>query len=708
MNTSLPLMNRRQFTLSMLAAGTGALLAPRLLAQGVNGTLAAQARAARAAKFSGPGKFGIHYDLQPDSADAKWLREVSADNLRAQWQKVKPDWVQCDCKGSAGLSSYPTKAGRAKPGLINDPLRIHRDVTHELGIPLLVHFCGIWDLNASVENREWTRREAGGHAATGKICVRSPYLKERLIPQMVEVAVDYDIDGFWVDGDVWAMEPCYCRRCRDAFEAETGISDPPLVATHTHWPAWLAFHRRSYLAYAQAYTDAVHAAKPDCLVCINWLYSASIPDPITINVDFLSGDANSDDQITVESRFFAGRGLPWNVMTWGFIAPPYENTGGLNKSAPTGQFRALAETCQGAAESLAVGGGAIIFARPTQTGRLVSWEHDQLAKVAEFVRARRPISEGSTGVPQAVVLNSASSVYTRSIRVNEIAGHLGDRGALIGAVHSLLNAGYSTDILNEEDLKKRLGEYGLVVIPESDPIPAGMVRALTKYVENGGRLVLSGAFVATDPALAELAGVAPKGGPLSGYYYLPADTEASQIKGPWQPVTLKEAKEFSALLATPEAGDFAGTPAITVRTLGQGQVAAIHGAPFAALTRDRNPQLARSLRTLFRTLWPNPTMLVESVANGILTSTLRRQERRLIVHLLNRTITSQRETTVRRHVEHLPPIGPVKVRLQVAQRPSRVVCEPAGTAQPQWDWFAGVLSVTVPSVEIHSAIVVDA
>jgi hypothetical protein len=700
-------MNRRQFTLSFLAASGGLLLAPRLLGKNVVGLTAAQQRLAKAAKFSGPGMFGIHYDLQPDSNDARWLSEVSAENLRAEWKKVKPDWIQCDCKGSAGLSSYFTKAGNPTPAMKKDPLRIHRDVTRELGLPLLVHFCGIWDLAASVANRDWTRRDASGQAETGKMCVRSAYVHERMIPQMVEVAVDYDVDGFWVDGDVWTMQPCYCRRCRDAFEVDTGISDPPLVATDANWPAWLAFHRRSYQAYAKAYTDAVHQHKPDCLVCINWHYSVSIPDPISLEVDFLSGDANSDDQITVESRFFAGRGLPWNVMTWGFIGPPYENTGGLNKSAPTGQFRALAETCQGAAESLAVGGGAIIFARPTQTGHLVSWEHDQLAQVAEFVHARRAISLNSIGVPQAVVLNSRSSVYTRSIRVNEIAGHLADRGALIGAVHALLTAGYSTDVLNEEDLMERLDQYGLVVIPESNPITPSMVRALAKYLENGGRVVLSGAFIAADPTLAELAGVAPKGAPLNGYYYLPSGAESSQIKGPWQPVTLKEAKEFSGLLATPEAGDFVGTPAITLNRLGKGQIAAIHGAAFAAFTRDRNPQLGQSLTELFRALWPHPTVLVESVANGILTSNLRKQEGRYIVHLLNRTITSQRETTVRRHVEHLPPIGPVKVKMQLAARPARVVCEPADAAQPNWDWAEGTLSVTVPSVEIHSALVVE-
>jgi hypothetical protein len=105
-------MNRRDFTLSMLAAGASTLIVPRLLAQSGTAASAAQRRVAKVAKFSGPGMFGIHYDLQPDSSDPRWLKDVSAENLRTEWKKVKPDWIQCDCKGSAGLSSYPSVVSR--------------------------------------------------------------------------------------------------------------------------------------------------------------------------------------------------------------------------------------------------------------------------------------------------------------------------------------------------------------------------------------------------------------------------------------------------------------------------------------------------------------------------------------------------------------------------------------------------------------------
>ncbi len=702
-------LSRRQFTVRVISAAAGSILGAKLLGQSGTTPVATMFKAADPAQFSRAGCFGIHYDLQPDSADPLWDKDVTADMLRDAWTKIRPDWIQCDCKGSAGLATYPTKVGYPKPGLQNDPLRIHRQVTRELNLPLMVHFVGIWDLAASSHHRDWTRRDASGMADNGKMCVRSPYLRELLIPQMLEVAVQYEVDGFWVDGDAWAMVPCYCRRCREAFEAQAGISDPPLVTTDPNWQAWLAFHRQSYLDYAKAYVDAVHAKRPDCIMCINWLYSIADPDQISIGVDLLSGDAVGDDQITLETRFWDSRGKPWNCMTWGFIAPPHENTGGLNKSAATGQFRALSEICQGAAEALSTGGGAIVFARPTMAGRLVSWEHDELAKVAEFCRARREISQDAKGVAQAVVLNSRAHAYAKATKMWNWSGLEEELGALAGAVHALLDAGYGVDIQNEAGLLARLGEYGLVVIGESNPIPDNIQRALEKYVEGGGRVVMSGAFVADDPGLAQFAGVAPAGAPLQGYYFIRGGHQAAQIEGPWQPVKVTEAKEWTPLLSTPETNiDLVGCPAITVRKLGNaGRVALIPGRVFAAYSRDRSPPLGAALRDLFLELWPDPLVRVEAVDDGLASITVRRKGSRLVVHLLNRTITTQRERDVRRHVEHLPPISRMVVRVKTAKRPSAVTLIPADSTKSQWDWSNGELVVSIYGLQIHSALAID-
>lgn len=698
-------MTRRHFAAGMLSAAFGSvLLGNRLWGQnqGKPASRALLSAVEKAARFNQPGCFGIHYDLQPDSGDPVWERDLTPEVLRSAWKKIRPDWIQCDCKGSAGYATYPTKVGYPKPGLKNDPLRIHRDVTRELGLPLLVHFCGLWDLAASTHHRDWTRREANGRADNGKICARSPYLHEQLIPQMLEVAVDYEVDGFWIDADIWTFRPCYCTRCRDAFEAETGVDDPPRGSGDPQWQSWLAFHRRSYREYAKTYVDAVHRRRPDCIICINGMYSIPDPEPVSLGVDLLSLDAVDAEDAMLETRFYASRGLPWNLMVWGFTPPPNENTGGLNKSVDSGQFRTLAEICQGVAEPLAAGGGAIVFARPAANGRLIGWEHDVLEKVADFCRERRAISQNSVSVPQAVVLNSRTDAH-----VNATDLWQGDRsGALSGAVRALLDAGYCVDIQNEEGLLQHIGEYGLVVVPELHPIPDRIQKGLAQFVEGGGRVILSGPFVATEPRLAQLAGVAPSGAPQDGYYQLPAGQEAAQVKGPWQPVTLTDAVKWADLLAgrEPET-DQTGTAAITLRKT-KGTVAVAHGPIFAGYNRENSPQLGRVLKELFQTVWPDPLVRVKSVANGVLSLSVRRQADRLLVHLINQTNAFQKGKTTRRHIEHMPPIGPIVVQVRTPTKPSVVSLVPGNGSPLSSEWANGLLTVTVPSIEIHGAIAI--
>ena len=77
--------------------------------------------------------FGLHYDLHAGATDTELGAALTHEHLRAELEKVRPDWVQCDCKGHAGYTSWPTAVGTTSPGVVQDALRIHRDVTRELG-----------------------------------------------------------------------------------------------------------------------------------------------------------------------------------------------------------------------------------------------------------------------------------------------------------------------------------------------------------------------------------------------------------------------------------------------------------------------------------------------------------------------------------------------------------------------------------------------
>jgi ABC-type lipoprotein export system ATPase subunit len=68
--------------------------------------------------------------------------------------QVKPDFIQVDCKGHPGYSSYPTKVGNQAPGFVKDQLKIWREMTAEKGVALYLHYSGVWDSRAVQIQRE--------------------------------------------------------------------------------------------------------------------------------------------------------------------------------------------------------------------------------------------------------------------------------------------------------------------------------------------------------------------------------------------------------------------------------------------------------------------------------------------------------------------------------------------------------------------------
>lgn len=641
--------------------------------------------------------FGIHYDLHATADDTILGRDVTPALLREAWQQIRPDWIQCDCKGHPGYTSWPTTVGYASPGIVRDALRIHRELTAELAIPLVMHYSGIWDEAAMLHHPDWARINAKGGIDAGRACPRSEYLTRLLIPQLIELIDRYAVDGFWVDGDIWATAPCYCARCRAAFAEETGLAEPPHAPGQPGWSSWLAFQRRSYEDYARAYIEAVHARKPDCLVCINWLYSVRHPDPVSLPVDFLSGDfshAWGVERAMAEARFLSSRGLPWDLMAWGFT------TG--ESQADGWHFKTTTHLCQEAAEVMANGGAVCVYVHPPRSGYLVRWEHAVLAEVAQFCRERRAVSLNTRSVPQAVVLHSQSHFYAHN---EPLYGLEGANTAMEGALQALLDAGYHVDLQNEEGLLGRLREYALVVVPEQEPIPDRLAEAVTSYVESGGRLILSGAHIARQPVLGTLAGVDPAAAPRTGYHYLPVDREAVTVAGPWQPVRTVDARSWCPLLQGPEPDrDEVGVPAVTVRHAGQGKVVAIHGPIFAAYLRTHYPRLRRLLGQLFRWTWSDP--LVQVAAPGSVAQTIRRQDGRTIVHLLNRAADpppSPRNVML----ERVPDQGPVQVRMRAPRRPASVALVPEGASRLEWQWENGDLVATIPRLGIHAALVIE-
>lgn len=595
------------------------------------------------------GFFGIHFDLHPNARDTELGKETTPEQIRDFLLKVKPDFVQYDCKGHPGYTGYPTKVGSPSPGIVQDALRLWRDVTKELGIPLSIHYSGVWDSRAIELNPDWGRRKPDGSIDPNNTCRTSDYDAKLMIPQLIEVIKEYDIDGIWVDGENWASFPCWCDRCKKKFTETTGISDIPTKKGDPYWEEWLAFHRSLFTEHVKKVVEEVHKAKPTCMVCSNWLYTMRQPEPISVDVDYLSGDFSPSfgaKEASFEARFLASRGKPWDLMAWSFLHS--STIGKIMKTVP--------HLCQELSVVMAQGGSVFIYDNPKRSGRLVDWHTPLLSAVGEFCKARKEWCFKSETIPQVAVLHSETTFY----KENEPL--YGKHGVVLqpveGAVSILLELGYSVDILNEDSLSKVIDKYPLVVIPERKFLSDGFIAKMKNYVENGGNLILSGEFIAHN--FGNWLNITAEKEMKRGWLPLP-DGSSVTTGGEYQCISINDAKVVASLLRGEEPNrDFTQYPAVTLHEVGNGKVLAIHGPFFKLYSTNPVPQYRVVLDYCISEL--TTERLARRLDPWYIEFSLRKKGNRILLNLVNRGVSGY--LSPERHmVEDVPVVKNIVVEL---------------------------------------------
>ena len=635
--------------------------------------------------------FGLHYDLHPNMNDTELGRLTTYEHIKEELLKVRPDFVQYDCKGHPGVTGYPTKIGTASPGIVNDALKIWREVTRDLGIPLSVHYSGIWDDAVLREHPEWARIGSDGKPSTQHCSPISGYTEEFMIPQLLEVIDNYDVDGFWIDGENWASHPDYSDAAKERFTKETGIQEYPAKPGEPHWCEWADFHRGLFVEHVAKIAEAVHKRKPACLVCSNWMYSVRQPDEVSVPVDYLSGDFSPSfgvERAMPEARFLDSRGKPWDLMAWSFFRTGDE----------LWTMKTPAHLCQESAEVMANGGAVFIYNQPQRSGHLVGWHQDLFAEVARFCRARQPYCQYTKSVPQVALLHSQSHYYSHNRSLYDMAGA---NDPMEGALHALLECGYHVDILNDDALRERMNEYPLVVIPEQTGLPAELVKALESYVREGGRLLSTGAHIAAD--YGDFLGVEALEGER-GLSYLPANGGVVTINGPWKNVKTTSAESIAPLYSQQELhADAADIPAATVRQFGKGRVAGIYGPVFHSFYKAHYPRLRAFIADVMQTL--DRPELIRLEGPACVAMSVRERDDRLLVQLVNRSASPSLDP--KRHgVEHVPPVGPLSIRIPCKAKPERVYLAP-DVSGLTWSWRDGAVHARVDSLHIHNVLVLE-
>ncbi len=661
--------------------------------------------------------FGLHYDLHANAADTTLGTRCDADALTAAFERMGAEFVQTDCKGHPGYTSWFSEVEHASvpDGLTHDALACWREATRRLGLPLHCHYSGIWDGAAAAKNPHWVvtpvkpveqqgelKQNAGGFAHE-VMCPRGGYLEEFMIPQMKELVDRYDVDGFWIDGDLWAAQPCYCDRCRAAYREQTGKPEPPAEPTDPDWPTWWKFTLDSFEAYVTRYVEAVHGHRPGVKVCSNWLQTFGHPGEPRVPTDWISGDnvwAWSLDSGRCECRFISTRGKPWDLMLWNFYYAQRFNKKEYPPVAKPAQM-----LMQEAATVVALGGGVQVYETVpgVRDGRLSGWRADRIGEVGRFVKRRRKLCRGSDAFPQIAVLHSEHALWASANGPN--LKHGVDLRPVQAAVITLVESQLPVDVLDEWALRPRLSDFPLVVVPEAHRMSDGMLEDLKAYVETGGRLLVTGvdafdrfggAFLGVaEGKVAEAQDLAVSGGGGASPLYL----ERVRL------TTVNDATVLSPLYRDVLLDEDSATthPAAVLRRVGKGAVAYVPWDVFTVFTGLRYPELRAFVAEVVRELADKRLAAVQGPA-CVDVVMRRRKNIPLMVHLINNASGLLLQPNVPA-VDEIPRVGPIRLRVPLPAKPRSVIS--AYDREPiDWSWTRGTLRITVPSVHIHNTIVV--
>ncbi len=423
--------------------------------------------------------FGIHFDFHAGDDCNEIGKNTTPGMVQTIIDLVKPDYIQTDCKGHAGYTSYPTKVGNRAPGFVGDPLRVWRDVTARNGVALYMHYSGVWDTRAIELHPEWAAIHADGTRDKERTSVFGTYVDQLLIPQLKELAGDYGVDGVWVDGECWATIPDYGERSLRLFQESTRINDIPKSPSDPHWYEWMQFHREGFRKYLRHYIAAVRSEYPNFQICSNWAYTHHMPEPVSAAVDFLSGDYtpnNSVNSARFAGRYLAFQGTPWDLMAWSFSYDPF----------PREQKTAI-QLKREAAIVLALGGGFQAYFTQNRDGSVRLDEMQVMAEVAKFARERQPWCHHSVQIPQVALLLSTSD-YHRNAR----SLFPQYKGKSQGVLQCLLESQYSVDLLSEDMLAPDMSRFPIIVIPEWENISPVFCNDMVEYSKGGGNLLLIG------------------------------------------------------------------------------------------------------------------------------------------------------------------------------------------------------------------------
>jgi len=629
--------------------------------------------------------FGVHFDLHASEDIIDAGKTLTPEMIDTFLTKVRPDFIQIDCKGHPGISSYPTKAGNHVRGFQKDPLKLWREVTEKNKVGLYMHYSGVWDGKVCTDHPDWAIVKASGERSTQKTSFFSPYLDQILIPQLKELSAEYHVDGAWIDGDCWAVEPDYSEKVIQAWKQKTGFSEVPRKKEDPNYKQYLEFTRSLFREYMRKYIDAIHTFDPNFQITSNWSYSSMMPEKVENKVDFLSGDVTPQNGVfrsAFEARCLAPQGKPWDLMAWGFS---------WNGEKMPMSNKSVVQLEQEASQIMAMGGGVQFYFQQNRDLSLKPWLASTLSELATFCRERQQFCHKATPIPQIALLFPASSYRQKTTSVFS-----GPPEKLSATLYALLDNQLPVEVLMEHHLKGNTSKYPLIVIPECDYIEPTLLSELRTYLQNGGNLLIIGPE--TTGIFAKELGIESSKISEEKVVFISAANRLGAIRSTIQDVKPgADCKPISNFYNSGDYLDQSKTIASSVRQFGKGKIAAIYfnaGSSYAQsktfVVRDFIAETIAQLAF---------EKQIEISGSHLVHVALNHLKGKTYLNLINVAGEHTNQTAI--GYDQVPALTDLTVSIKTLLKPSGFILQPENK-KLEFTYKNGKSTVLIPKLEIHS------
>ena len=654
--------------------------------------------------------FGLHFDFHADPSDNVTIGETLREEyIREICHSLRPDFIQIDCKGHPGWTSYPSKLGNAMPSFQGDPLKLWRKVTQEEDVALYMHYSGIYDIKYCSEHPDSSAMDANGRVRDGFNRFFDKYADELLIPQISELAEEYKINGVWIDGDCWAVVADFHRDSISEFEKKTGVSlngAIPATPNDPYYYEYREYYRELFRSYVRRYVDILHEKYPDLQIASNWAYTDHMPEKISSNVDFISGDLNPKNSLNsarYAARAISHQGHPWDLMAWNFR---FNSSVGSPDKHPV-------QILQEAAAVISLGGGFQNYIMQNRDGSPNINAIRKMTELSKFMRDREPYCFGGKQIHQAVMLLSTYDRAHENVpRVYSREGY----EKQMGVTALFCDAGQSLEINFEHDLKGRCFEYPMIIIPELHyGLESEMIQGLIDYANNGGNLVLIGKRTCS---IFSDAGIPFKVKHLKEYknddtiekdnghgsalksdlfpYLLSLRVGNYTLGALFSPCAIES--ESTEIIADAVCGNEVD-PCAVILPFGKGKIAAI-GFDIGSQYLEGGQYIHRALIRDITDRMYTPKAKIESVVGTAELVALQKDEK-FLLQLVNVNGNHSNPNYITE--DHIPPLVDIKLSVEVSNATPEVTLRPCGK-KLSYEYRNGRIYFTVDRVDIHTIV----